>query len=64
MSDASGEYFTSHEQLRAENQELRRSLLEKAEMSRQFVALRAENDRLRNGQPQSLRHSKMRGQGR
>ncbi len=47
LTDAGGELFVSHEQLREDNQQLRRQIMEMSEMSQQYVALRAENDRLR-----------------
>ena len=47
LGSASDEYFTSQDQLRSENQQLRQQILRMSEMSQQNVALRAENDRLR-----------------
>ena len=44
---SSGDFWRSHEQLRADNQFLKRRMLELSEMSQQFISLRAENDRLR-----------------
>lgn len=42
-----GDVFASHEDLRERNQTLQRQVLELAQISQQYVSLKAENDRLR-----------------
>ena len=42
-----GQFWRSHEVLRADNRGLQRKILELSEMSQQAIALRSENDRLR-----------------
>ena len=47
LSDAVGDVLASREQLQQRNRELQRRVLELSQISQQYVALKAENDRLR-----------------
>lgn len=47
IGDGVSEVFSTHQQLLNLNRELRRQVLELAQVSQQFVALKSENDRLR-----------------